>query len=56
MSEQDFVMAWLLAGKSGSGIGVPWRDSTIDMQLREAREVYKQIMETVNETHSRTTD
>ena len=43
MSETDFVFAWLLAAKSGSGIAVGWKASTIEAQLREAREVYNRI-------------
>jgi hypothetical protein len=43
MTEQEFIFAWILAAKSASGIATPWRDSTIEFQIKEAKEIYKQI-------------
>lgn len=45
MTEEDFIYAWLLAAKSGSGISVAWKDSTIEAQLREARVIYQHIQQ-----------
>lgn len=56
MSESDFVFAWLLAAKAGSGIAVLWHDDLIKLQLREAKEIYKQIKESNDETDSRATN
>lgn len=57
MTEKDFVFAWLLAAKSGSGIAVAWKDSTIAAQLQEAQNIYKLIKQECNdEADSRTTD
>ena len=57
MTEEDFVFAWLLAAKSGAGLAVAWRQSTVDAQLQEARSIYKQIKQECNdETDCGTTD
>lgn len=58
MSETDFVFAWLLAAKAGSGIAVAWKPSTIELQLREAKEIYNRIKQTESndETDSRATN
>lgn len=57
MSETDFVFAWLLAAKAGSGIAVAWQASTVEAQLREAKEIYKQVTkESNNEADSRATN
>lgn len=56
MSETDFVFAWLLAAKAGSGIAVAWQASTVEAQLREAKEIYKQIKESNDEADSRATN
>lgn len=53
MTEKDFVFAWLLAAKAGSGISVAWKDSTIELQLREAKQIYQLIeQETKHATNS----
>jgi len=52
MTEEDFVFAWVLATRAGGEEvwgGTPFR-------IAEAKEVYKQIKESCNETDSRTED
>ena len=56
MSETDFVFAWLFAAKAGSGIAVAWQASTVEAQLREAKEIFKQIKESSDATYSGTTN
>jgi hypothetical protein len=48
MTEQEFIYAWVLAAKSGSGIAVAWQQGTIEFQVSEAKRVYQALSETQN--------
>ena len=41
MTEKDFVIAWMLAAKNGSGIATAWKEPTMEFQLQEAKKVYR---------------
>lgn len=50
MSEKDFVMAWLLAGRAGTD-GISFTDIRIANLINQARAIYKQLMEESDETN-----
>jgi hypothetical protein len=50
MSEQDFVMAWLLAMRAGSSEAM-FGDTRIANNIHQAREIYKKLTEETNETN-----
>jgi hypothetical protein len=59
VNETDFIFAWLLAAKSGSGIAVAWKTSTIEANIKEARAAYQAVQTQTGETdatHSRAAD
>ena len=45
MSEEDFVIAWLLAAKSGAGTAVVWNQDLLEHQVRQAKSVYQYIQQ-----------
>jgi hypothetical protein len=51
MSEKDFVMAWLLVTRANGKVS--WADSlqTARIVAKQAREIYKQILEDSDETN-----
>lgn len=51
MSEEDFVMAWLLVTRANGKVS--WADSlhTAKIIAKQAREIYKQILEESDETN-----
>ena len=50
MTEEDFVIAWLLASKSGVGTAVGWYKDLMEHQVREAKRVYQYVQqETAND-------
>ena len=50
MSEKDFVIAWLLAMRAGSSEAM-FGDIRISNNIRQAREIYKQLTESKDETN-----
>ena len=50
MSEQDFIMAWVLAARVGRTD--VWAPAKLHGLIESARHTYKQLMENANETNS----